>query len=122
MKGAGTGAYKLQWAGPLTAALACTFDKSLTTDDECCAARTPCKSKGNQNLKIRRQIPQVPPPLPSLHPFFSPIRAASTITDPQDSLGGNSKTLMVATLRASKDFHAQSTMSLLYASRARAIR
>ena len=40
----------------------------------------------------------------------------------KDSLGGNSKTLMIATLRAGKEHHSQSMMSLMYASRAKNIR
>jgi len=40
----------------------------------------------------------------------------------KDSLGGNSKTLMVATLRSTHEFHAQSLMTLMYATRAKRIR
>lgn len=40
----------------------------------------------------------------------------------KDSLGGNSKTLMVATLRSSHEYHAQSLMTLMYATRAKRIR
>ena len=40
----------------------------------------------------------------------------------KDSLGGNSKTLMIATLRSAREFHSQSLMSLMYATRAKRIR
>jgi hypothetical protein len=40
----------------------------------------------------------------------------------KDSLGGNSKTLMIATLRSTKEFHSQSLMCLMYATRAKSIR
>ena len=39
----------------------------------------------------------------------------------KDSLGGNSKTLMITTLRSSETYYRQSLVSLMYASRARTI-
>ena len=40
----------------------------------------------------------------------------------KDSLGGNSKTLMVTTLRSTKEYYRHSLISLMYASRAKHIR
>jgi hypothetical protein len=40
----------------------------------------------------------------------------------KDSLGGNSKTVMITTIRTTDEYYQQTTISLMYASRAKKVR
>jgi chromosome segregation ATPase len=48
--------------------------------------------------------------------------AIESICIPQDSLGGNSKTIMIANIRTSAEYYQQTAVTLMYASRAKSIK
>ena len=58
----------------------------------------------------------------SSHTAMAPYRNSKLTHLLKDSLGGNSKTVMITTIRASSVYYQQTRMSLLYASRAKHIR
>ena len=61
----------------------------------------------------KSQSPRPPEPVPYRNSKLTHLL--------KDSLGGNSKTLMITNLRAHRDYYRQSLVSLMYASRARKI-
>ncbi len=57
---------------------------------------------------------------PSMPPV--PYRDSKLTYLLKDSLGGNSKTLMITTLRPTEEYHKQTLMSLMYAARAKHVK
>lgn len=59
-------------------------------------------------------------PLPALVPV--PYRNSKLTHLLKDSLGGNSKTIMITNIRTGAEYYQQTTISLMYATRAKKVR